>query len=78
MRKVVELGRWTYLEGGRIRKCGDILGRWMRRRVGVLIRWVNVSEVVDGMKTKGYLGDPEALWLFSSISMVRMRNVVTY
>ena len=44
-----------------------------RRRVGVLIRWVNVSEVVDGMKTKGYLGDPETLWLFSSISMVRMR-----
>jgi len=35
---------------------------------------VNVSEVVDGMKTKGYVGDPEALWLFSSISMVRMRK----
>jgi len=59
---VDELGRWANQGGGHIRKV-DELGRW-----------VNVSEVVDGMKTKGYLGDPEALWLFSSISMVRMRK----
>jgi hypothetical protein len=60
-----------------VRKVGDQGGGHIRK-VDELGRWVNVSEVVDGMKTKGYLGDPEALWLFSSISMVRMRNVVTY